>query len=114
MEYRPFPNLAHKNLLQESVEVPTLVRALHIPYGRDVLEVGCGRGIALPPLARLLQPRRLVGVDVDAAEFVHADVRALPFPDQSFDVVVDFGTCYHVEGAERALAEVARVLRPHG
>jgi SAM-dependent methyltransferase len=49
---------------------------------------------------------------------VHADVRALPLDAGSFDLVIDFGTCYHVgggaEGARQALAEVARVLRPGG
>ena len=128
--YRPFPSLPHKNALQEAFEVPTLVRLLRLPAGRDVLEIGCGRGVALPPLARLTRPRRLVGVDVDAAaladardhlaaegvaaQLVEADARSLPFPDASFDVVVDFGTCYHIERAEQALAEIARVLRPNG
>jgi SAM-dependent methyltransferase len=76
----------------------------------------------------------LVGVDVDAtaleaaawrlrvarvaATLVEADVRDLPLESASVDVVVDFGTCYHVsggrEGARSALREVARVLRPGG
>lgn len=128
--YRPFPNLPHKNLLQQTVEVPTLVRLLHLPTDRDVLEVGCGRGVALPPLAQLLRPRRLVGLDIDPellgearrtvravgldAELVPGDVRRLPFADESFDLVVDFGTCYHIADPEQALREIARVLRPHG
>ena len=41
-------------------------------------------------------------------------MRALPFADGEFDVVVDFGTVYHVRGGEQALAEIARVLRPGG
>jgi SAM-dependent methyltransferase len=45
-------------------------------------------------------------------------VRALPFADASFDVVVDFGTCYHVgggrSGAHLALEQIARVLRAGG
>jgi len=40
------------------------------------------------------------------------DVTALPFADGSFDVVVDFGTCYHA--GRTSLAEVQRVLRPDG
>lgn len=107
-----------------------MVRALGLPPGGRVLEVGCGRGVALPVLARLLRPSRLTGLDPDteflnearvrlaesgvAAELVPGDVRRLPFPDGSFDLIVDFGTCYHIARAELALAEVARVLATGG
>ena len=129
-EYRPFPNEEGRNSRQASLEVPIMVRALNLPAGVRVLEVGCGRGIALPVLARLLRPSRLVGLDRDAgflneararlagsgatAELVPGDVRRLPFPDASFDLVIDFGTCYHIARAATALAEVARVLAPGG
>ena len=48
------------------------------------------------------------------AELFEADVRDMPFPDGAFDVVFDFGTCYHIAESERALAEIARVLAPGG
>jgi ubiquinone/menaquinone biosynthesis C-methylase UbiE len=128
--YEPFPNIESRNVLQECVEVPALVRSLRLPRDARILEVGCGRGIALPPLAELCRPRALVGLDFDAAllavarerlrdrgvdaQLVHGDVRALPFPARSFDVVIDFGTCYHVPDRDRALAEIARVLAPGG
>lgn len=127
--YEPFPNVERRNVLQECLEVPALVRSLRLPVGARVLEVGCGRGVALAPLAELCLPRRLVGLDIDVellaiartrlagrgvhAELVHGDVRDLPFDDRSFDLVVDFGTCYHVGDAALALAEIARVL-DHG
>jgi len=53
-----------------------------------------------------------------AATLVEGDVRDLPFEDGRFDLVVDFGPCYHVSDGmdERrtALREVARVLQPGG
>lgn len=129
-EYRPFPNEEGRNTRQAVLEVPILIRALGLPRGVRVLEIGCGRGIALIPLARLLEPCRLAGLDIErafltearkrldeaglAAELVPGDVRSLPFPDDSFDLVLDFGTCYHIARAEQALAEVARVLAPGG
>jgi ubiquinone/menaquinone biosynthesis C-methylase UbiE len=129
-EYQPFPDVARRNLLQEGVEVPAMVQLLALPKGGRVLEVGCGRGIALPPLAAALGPELLVGVDVDPpvlaeaarrmiergipVRLLRADVRNLPFPTGSFDVVVDFGTCYHIETPHWALREIVRVLRGGG
>ena len=128
--YREFPNLAHRNALQERLEVPALVRLLDLPRGRRVLEVGCGRGVALPALAALCEPTRLTGLDINpalvteagrhlnarglVAELCCGDVREMPFPDGSFDLVVDFGTCYHVSRPEAAICEIARVLDDGG
>jgi SAM-dependent methyltransferase len=129
-DYRPFPDVRRRNAWQKLIEVPTMARALSLPRGKRVLEVGCGRGVALPPLARLLRPTRLVGLDIDGAlleeaaarlrgrtaraELVEGDVREMPFPDSSFDVVVDFGTCYHIARSGQALGEIARVLAEGG
>lgn len=126
--YSPFPNVPFRNVLQRRIEIPLLVRALALPRGGRVLEVGCGRGVAVPALARLLDPSRLVGIDVERgflreftrsedsilARVAQADVRSLPFPDGAFDLVVDFGTAHHVARADLALQEVARVLAPGG
>jgi ubiquinone/menaquinone biosynthesis C-methylase UbiE len=134
VDYVAFPDVETRNGLQARVEVPLLLRALRVPRGGRVLEVGCGRGVALPVLADRLAPFALVGVDVDStlldvaaqrlyaagvtATLVEADVRNLPLDTASFDLVLDFGTCYHVsggvDGARAALREVARVLRPGG
>jgi SAM-dependent methyltransferase len=85
-------------------------------------------------LAERLAPSELTGIDVDAALVDAArervrrngtraalevgDVRALPFASGSFDLVIDFGTCYHVAGGLTgritALNEIARVLRVGG
>ena len=129
-EYRPFPDEEGRNSRQASLEVPLMIRALGLPVHGRVLEIGCGRGVALPVLARLLRPARLVGLDPEvafleearlrlteaaiAAELVPGDVRRMPFPDAAFDLVVDFGTCYHIARPETALAEIARVLAPGG
>ena len=132
--YRPFGNVESRNGLQERIEIPLMLRALALPLGGHVLEVGCGRGVALPVLAERLQPDALTGVDIDPelVEAAHArvaradlraelrvgDVRALPFASGSFDLVIDFGTCYHVSGGNTgrlsALNEIARVLRVGG
>jgi SAM-dependent methyltransferase len=125
-----FPNRPWRNRIQESIEVAGVVQLLRVPRGGRLLEIGCGRGIGLPPLARHVQPKVLTGLDIDGELLEHArsrligaginaelrigDIRALPFDDASVDVVVDFGTCYHVARPESALAEVERVLAPGG
>lgn len=131
-EYQPFPNVQSKNAAQASLEVPVLVSLLDIPRQKRVLEVGTGRGIALPGLWERLQPQRLVGIDIDDSilleanetlkknrlgdkiEVVKGDVRNLPFKNQTFDVVIDFGTLYHIANPQQALQEIRRVLVPNG
>jgi SAM-dependent methyltransferase len=96
--------------------------------GARVVEVGCGPG----PVSRALASRpgiEVVGVDpsplfiAKARElardlpnlaFVEGDARALPFEDDSFDVLVFHTTLCHVPGPELALGEALRVLRRDG
>lgn len=94
----------------------------------DVLEVGCGDGnIWLENLDRIPPGWRLTLTDFspgmvdaaraavgDRAEYAVADVQDLPFPDESFDAVIANHMLFHVENRPRALAEIARVLRPAG
>jgi len=95
----------------------------------DVLEVGCGAA----QCARWLvdQGARAVGLDLSFRQLQHArridddsGVRVpvvcatgtdLPFGDAAFDVVFcAFGAFQFVADVDRAVAEVARVLRPGG
>jgi SAM-dependent methyltransferase len=88
-----------------------------------VLEVGPGRGEFAERMARELgadvvaldQSERMV--DLSRARGVTAvvgDVQQLPFPDDFFDCAVAAWMLYHVADLDRALAELARVLRPGG
>jgi ubiquinone/menaquinone biosynthesis C-methylase UbiE len=129
-EYQPFPNEEGRNSRQSQLEIPAMVRALGIPSEARILEVGCGRGVALPVLERLCSPSRLVGLDIDpelladaaanlrehgtTAELCTADVRRMPFEDGAFDVIIDFGTLFHIAKPQAASAEIARVLAPGG
>lgn len=102
-----------------------------------VLDVGCGDGITDLSLYLRYQPERLVGVDPfdgyarlasvaseqgiamepwpAGLEFVNADANFLPFEDDSFDVVISWGSLEHIAGGYlQALREIKRVLRPDG
>jgi SAM-dependent methyltransferase len=88
-----------------------------------VLEVGCGWGelakrietelscevVAVDLSPRMVELARERGVDASVG-----DVQALPFEDESFDLVVAAWMLYHVPDVDRGLAEIARVLRPGG
>jgi SAM-dependent methyltransferase len=91
--------------------------------GREVLDAGCGSGYGTRMLAAEA-PARVVGVDIsdeavaatraEGLEAVRGDLRELPFEADSFDVVVCFEAIEHVEGPERVIAELRRVLRSDG
>ncbi|WP_418959994.1 methyltransferase domain-containing protein [Streptomyces tritici] len=99
--------------------------------GLDVLDVGCGPGTITADLAALVAPGRVTAVDsapdvlakarevvaergLDNVEFAVADVHALDFPDDSFDVVHAHQVLQHVGDPVRALREMRRVCRPGG
>ena len=89
----------------------------------SVLEVGCGPGelsariggelgasvVALDISPRMVELARGRGIDARLG-----DAQALPFEDESFDLAVAAWMLYHVPDVNRALGELARVLRPGG
>jgi SAM-dependent methyltransferase len=94
---------------------------------RRGLEIGYGAGAVLLALAPAVD--ELHGIDLDAdpepvtdllrarghdVDLRRADVMGLPYDDASFDLVVSFSVFEHLADYNRALGEVARVLRPGG
>jgi len=96
--------------------------------GRDVLEVGSGRGGGASYVMRYLQPKSLTGVDfaepairfcqqrhrVPGLAFIRGDAGNLPFPENEFDVVLNVESSHCYPSMETFVAEVKRVLRPNG
>jgi SAM-dependent methyltransferase len=107
------------------------LRALALPPGASVLEVGCGTGVFLPALAEAVGPEgRLVGIDHSQAfldeagarlarlglttrvELIRGDAHELPFEDAAFDAVHCERVLMHLEDPDRAIREMVRVAKP--
>lgn len=89
---------------------------------RRVLEVGGGPGEAAERIAATGAHVEAVDTSERMVELTRArgisarvgDVQELPFEDSTFDAALAAWMLYHVPDVERALGELARVLRPGG
>jgi ubiquinone/menaquinone biosynthesis C-methylase UbiE len=122
-------------------ERETLLDLISLSGREHILDVGCGRGLMLIGAAKRLRDGKAVGIDlwqaedqadnrpdatvnnarlegvVERVEVHTADMRQLPFPDQSFDAVVSHWAVHNLRNAKeraRTLAEIHRVLKPGG
>ena len=103
------------------------------PEGGTVVDLGSGTGEVLVRLAALAPSLQLTGVDIDAdmvaraqrktermttppgglrPQFLVADAGALPFADESVDLVVSSYAVHHLPDRHAARAEILRVLKP--
>ena len=96
------------------------------PARRTVMEVGMSSGYLLPYLRQACPDGLVIGADYQPdvpAKFIardktyplmQFDVTQCPLPDACLDVVVLLNVLEHVKDDHKALAEVARVLKPGG
>jgi arsenite methyltransferase len=112
---------------------------LHLCGDEGVLDMGCGRGAVLTAVARRLATGRVTGVDVwstkdqsgnardvtlrnaslegvaDRVQIETGDMRALPYPEATFDLVVSSLAIHNIRSnadRKRAIGEGFRVLNP--
>ena len=118
-----------------------LLASLNLRGDERILDLGCGRGAVLLMAAQHLTTGRAVGLDLwrtidqsgnsaqatqrnavaegvaDRVELHTGDMRALPFADDSFDLVLSSFAVHNISGRagrENAIREAVRVLRPGG
>ncbi|HEY1551014.1 MAG TPA: class I SAM-dependent methyltransferase [Kofleriaceae bacterium] len=118
-----------------------LLDELALRGDETIVDVGCGRGAVLLLAAARVPNGKAIGVDIwatrdqsgnaeaatrenaalegvaDRIELVTADMRTLPLADASADVIVSSLAIHNVPGAAeraKAIAEIARVVKPHG
>jgi arsenite methyltransferase len=131
----------HDTLRGKFVVWAELLDGLNLRGDERILDMGCGRGAVLLMAAQHLTTGRAVGVDLwrradqsgnspeaarrnataegvaDHAELHEGDMTALPFDDDSFDVVLSSLAIHNIRGnigRAKAISEAVRVLRPGG
>ena len=107
---------------------PLLIEFGGLADGDRVLDVGCGTGSLSYALTEAANVAAVTGIDqadvfLDYAQkrstdprftFRHADARALPFADGSFDRAYSMLVLQFIPDVEHAVAEMRRVTRPGG
>jgi ubiquinone/menaquinone biosynthesis C-methylase UbiE len=107
-------------------------RAVRMVRRGRAVDLGCGPGHLAVTLARQAPHLHVTGVDLsdemlaqagdlarrsgvgDRVSFREGDVRQIPFPDGSLDLVVSTLSLHHWQDPVAVLDEIARVLRPGG
>ena len=96
--------------------------------GKDIVDVGCGRGGSCSYFSRYAEPRTIVGIDrsagniefcrkthlFDNVEFVQADAVDLPLPSGSADIVFNLESSHLYTNVAHFLKHVYRILKPGG
>ncbi|SEF23474.1 Methyltransferase domain-containing protein [Amycolatopsis pretoriensis] len=96
--------------------------------GKDLLEVGSGRGGGAAFVTTTHSPRSVVGLDyspnnvefcsrvhrIPGLDFRHGDAEDLPFADHTFDAVLNIESAHCYPDVDRFFSEVRRVLKPGG
>lgn len=96
--------------------------------GKDIVEVGSGRGGGLSYLVDRFSPRSAIGVDLNPGavdfcnkhykapglSFTQANAEKLPFETNSQDIVINVESSHRYDSMSNFLSEVKRILKPGG
>lgn len=112
-----------------SDELDLLQSLVDLPAHPRIIELGCGAAHLSRKLLQRYPASAVTGLEVDERQmaknrdkpqdrlsFINAGAQAIPFGDGTFDLALMLKSLHHVplDLLDQALAEVHRVLRPHG
>jgi len=93
----------------------------------SILDVGCGTGTMLERLVKEYPDIHAAGIDLSEKMIVKAssllganvellvgDAEKMPWPDNSFDLIICNASFHHYPKPSQALVEMQRVLKPYG
>lgn len=120
--------LTHNHTQQFCVQMYHFLAVKKSMEGKEVLEVGSGRGGGASYLAKTFNPAMYTGMDlaqgaVDLAnktysqpnlKFIQGSAESIPLPDNSIDIVMNVESCHSYGSVPKFLSEVKRVLKPDG
>lgn len=106
-------------------------QAADIKDGISILDVGCGFGGTTASINNSYSGVKITGLNIDerqldiarkqiqargdnSIEFVQGDATKMPFPDNSFDVVLAVECIFHFPSRSAFFEEAKRVLKPGG
>ena len=108
----------------------SLISILDIKENIHFLDIGCGTGWAIGQAAKVIDGKGLFyGVDLsqkmvekaqenfkefDSIRFIQASSEAIPLENDSFDIIISTNSFHHYLHPEKAMSEIARLLKVGG
>ena len=106
--------------------IPDFINHFNLTKNSSVLDIGCGKGFMLHDLVEALPGIKVSGIDISEYAISNcietmkpflqvADARLLPFPDNSFDVVISITTLHNLDEDDFKISiqEIERVSKKH-
>lgn len=118
-----------ERIIKDDVDkIDHILQMANIRKDENILDVGCGTGIILPFLKKMVgENGKVTALDIsprmlekarakfgDSFEYVRADIHSSPFEGGLFDKVICFNAFPHFREKAKALSEIFRVLKYEG